>query len=172
MNSGYFSEKLNKILEPISDNYFLEKLKTNFRIDLDLNNLKNKTIYYHGNVIAKNIMILDAVLYDLYHEDGESDSLIFRIRKRFLKKYFSIGYKSKSYNKLINLIGALPDNYQAMYRLFVIRDNSFVAFVIVISQIAKDLDASDTPSKTKIKLFEEMCELLVVMIGEILERNK
>lgn len=172
MNSGYFSEKLNKILEPISDNYFLEKLKTNFRIDLDLNNLKNKTIYYHGNVITKNIMVLDVVLYDLYHEDGESDSLIFRIRKRFLKKYFSIGYKSKSYNKLINLIDALPDNYQAMYRLFVIRDNSFVAFATVTSQMAKDLDVSNSPSKTKIELFEEMCELLVVIIGEILERKK
>lgn len=67
MNSGHFSEKLNKILEPISDNYFLEKLKINFHVDLDRNNLKNKTIYYHGNVITKNIMILDVVLYDLYH---------------------------------------------------------------------------------------------------------
>lgn len=172
MNSGYFSEKLNKILEPISDNYFLEKLKINFHVDLDRNNLKNKTIYYHGNVITKNVMVLDVVLYDLYHENGESDSLIFRIKKRFLKKYFSIGYKSKSYNKLINLIDALPDNYQAMYRLFVIRDNSFVAFATVTSQMAKDLDVSNSPSKTKIELFEEMCKLLVVIIGEILERNK
>lgn len=172
MNSGYFSEKLNKILEPISDNYFLEKLKTNFRIDLDLNNLKNKTIYYHGNVITKNIMVLDIVLYDLYHEDGESDSLIFRIRKRFLKKHFSIGYKSKNYNKLINLIDALPDKYQAIYRLFVVKYNSFLAFVAVTSQIAKDLDASFTPSKTKIELFEEMCELLIAMVGEVLEKNK
>ena len=172
MNSGYFSEKLNKILEPISDNYFLEKLKINFHVDLDRNNLKNKIIYYHGSVITKNVMVLDVVLYDLYHENGESDSLIFRIKKRFLKKYFSIGYKSKSYNKLINLIDALPDNYQAMYRLFVIRDNSFVAFAAVTSQMAKDLDVSNSPSKTKIELFEEMCELLVVIIGEILERNK
>lgn len=172
MNNGHFSEKLNKILEPISDNYFLEKLKINFHVDLDRNNLKNKTIYYHGNVVMRNILLLDLVLYDLYNEDGESDSLISRIRKRFLKKYFSIGYKSKSYNKLINLIGALPDNYQAMYRLFVIRDNSFVAFVIVISQIAKDLDISNSPSKTKIELFEEMCKLLVAMVEEVLERNK
>ena len=89
-----------------------------------------------------------------------------------MKKYFSIGYKSKSYNKLINLIDALPDNYQAMYRLFVIRDNSFVAFATVTSQMAKDLDVSNSPSKTKIELFKEMCELLVVIIGEILERNK
>lgn len=174
MNSRYFSKELNQILEPISNDYFLEKLKGNFRVDLDRDNLENKTIaiYYHGNVIMRNILILDVVLYDLYYEDGESDSLIFRIKKRFLKKYFSIGYKSKSYNKLINLIDALPDNYQAMYRLFVIRDNSFVAFVTVASQIAKDLDTSNSPSKTKIELFEEMRELLALMVEEILERNE
>lgn len=86
MNSGYFSEKLNKILEPISDNYFLEKLKINFHVDLDRNNLKNKTIYYHGSVITKNVMVLDVVLYDLYHENGESDSLIFRIKKTILEE--------------------------------------------------------------------------------------
>ena len=117
-------------------------------------------------------MVLDVVLYDLYHEDGESDSLIFRIKKRFLKKYFSIGYKSKSYNKLINLIIIKRCIGYLMYRLFVIRDNSFVAFATVTSQMAKDLDVSNSPSKTKIELFEEMCELLVVIIGEILERNK
>jgi len=174
MNSRYFSKELNQILEPISNDYFLEKLKGNFRVDLDRDNLENKTItiYYHGNVVMRNILLLDLVLDDLYNEDGESDFLISRIRKRFLEKYFSIEYTSRSYDKLINLIDALPDKYQATYRLFVVKYNSFLAFVTATSQVAKDLDASDMPSKTKIKLFEEMCELLVAMVGEILERNK